>query len=273
MARAASAVTAVPVALTIAGSDSGGGAGIQADLKTFTTLGVFGTSAITCITAQNPCGVYGVTPMAPAAVTAQITAIQRGFPIAAAKTGMLYSAPIIRAVADAVRRHTIRRLVIDPVMIATSGSRLLRADAIRALEARLLPLALVITPNIPEAEALSGRTIRNLRDATDCAVLLARRYGTACLVKGGHLRGAIVRDILIDHDRITIFASPRVAARETHGTGCTLSAAIVAFLARGMPLASAIRHARIFVHRALATARPAGTHVPLNLLPPRRSYS
>lgn len=256
----------IPVTLTIAGSDSGGGAGIQADLKTFAVMGTFGTSAITCVTAQNPDGVRGVSALSPAMVKAQIEAVCSAFPVAAAKTGMLFSAPIIRAVARTIRLYKIDCLVVDPVMVATSGGRLLRPEAVRALEHELLPLARLVTPNIPEAGVLLGKRISNLPDAVAAAVTLARRYGNSWLIKGGHLPGAMITDVLVDRSRIVLFRSRRIRVRETHGTGCTLSAAITALLARGHDMRSAVQKGRRFVHRALATARPAGRHIPLNLL-------
>lgn len=259
----------IPVALTIAGSDSGGGAGIQADLKTFAALGAFGTSAITCVTAQNPDGVRGMAALSPAIVKAQIDAVCAAFPVAAAKTGMLFSQPIIRAAARAIRCHRIGCLVVDPVMVATSGSRLLKPEAIRALEAELLPLARLVTPNIPEAEVLVGKRIQNLREAIEAAVILARRYGNSWLIKGGHMRSAMVSDVLVDGRRIILFRSRRIRVRETHGTGCTLSAAITTFLASGHGMRDAVQGGRRFVRRALATARPVGRHAPLNLLPQR----
>ncbi|MDP2991569.1 MAG: bifunctional hydroxymethylpyrimidine kinase/phosphomethylpyrimidine kinase, partial [Kiritimatiellota bacterium] len=177
----------LPVAMTIAGSDSGGGAGIQADLKAFAALGAFGTSAITCLTAQNPSEVRGILAITPAMVTLQVETICAFFNVAAAKTGMLYSAAIIEAVAKTIKRRRIPWFVVDPVMIATSGTRILRLDAKRALCNLLLPLADVITPNLPEAEALCGHTIGNLRDMESAAREIGTRYRTACVVKGSHL--------------------------------------------------------------------------------------
>ncbi|MDI6774228.1 MAG: bifunctional hydroxymethylpyrimidine kinase/phosphomethylpyrimidine kinase [Verrucomicrobiota bacterium] len=176
-----------PVAMTIAGSDSGGGAGIQADLKTFQALGVFGASAVTCLTAQNPDEVTRVAAVDPGMVAEQIRAICRGFPVAAAKTGMLYSAGIVRAVAREVRKQGIRKLVVDPVIIATSGARLLKEEAVAVLCRRLIPLATVVTPNLPEAEMLWGRRIRSLDDMKAAARGIGERFGVACVCKGGHL--------------------------------------------------------------------------------------
>jgi hydroxymethylpyrimidine/phosphomethylpyrimidine kinase len=251
--------------MSIAGSDSGGGAGIQADLKTFHALGVFGTTAITCITAQNPSGVAGVAPIEPAMVALQIRTVCEAFPVAAAKTGMLFSAAIVEAVAEAVRRAGIPRLVVDPVMIATSGASLLRADAAAALRERLLPMASVITPNLPEAEALLDRKIEGLAALREAAAELAGRFGTACALKGGHLEGPTVTDVLFCEGRLHEWASPRIAAAETHGTGCTFAAAVTAGLAKGLSLPAAVEAARAFVIRALAHPLRAGRHQPLGV--------
>ncbi|MCX6993515.1 MAG: bifunctional hydroxymethylpyrimidine kinase/phosphomethylpyrimidine kinase [Kiritimatiellaeota bacterium] len=240
----------LPVVMTIAGSDSGGGAGIQADLKAFTALGAFGTSAITCLTAQNPSEVRGILAVTPAMVTLQVETIFAGFRVAAAKTGMLYSAAIIEAVARTIKHRHIPWLVVDPVMIATSGARLLRRDAVSALGNRLLPLADVITPNLPEAEALCGHTIGNLRDMESAARKIGRRYRAACVVKGGHLPGNEVVDILFYAGHIYSFRSTRLRVA-THGTGCMFSAALTALLARGVDLPAAIRGAKHYVHGVL----------------------
>lgn len=255
----------LPVVLTIAGSDSGGGAGIQADLKTFNTWSVFGTSAITCITAQNPDAVTGIQAINRAIIAEQIRAVTRGFPVAAAKTGMLFSQSIIRTVAHSLRAAKIHFLVVDPVMIATSGARLLKEDAIEALIRELLPLATVITPNLPEAEVLAGMKIRSKADLAVAAERIARASGAACVVKGGHLSGHEVIDVLYDEGRIHTFTSKRFRARATHGTGCTFSAALTAGLALGLRLPSAVEKAKSFVGRALANAQPAGRQWPLNL--------
>jgi hydroxymethylpyrimidine/phosphomethylpyrimidine kinase len=242
----------VPVALTIAGSDSGGGAGIQADLKTFQSLGVFGTSAITCLTAQNPDEVAGIAAIAPRMAALQIRTVCKAFDVAAAKTGMLYSAPIIRAVAVAVREAGLRRLVVDPVMVATSGARLLRPDAVAALCERLLPLATVVTPNLPEAEVLTGRPVRGVARMEEAARTILRRFGCACVVKGGHAAGGkMAPDVLCTARGVTHFVLPRVEGAATHGTGCTFSAAIAALLARGADLEEAVRGAKDFVFGAL----------------------
>jgi len=256
----------IPVALTIAGSDSGGGAGIQADLKTFTALGVFGTSAITCITAQNPKAVTGITPVSTKLIAAQIRAVMEGFPVAATKTGMLFSAEIILTVSRILRKIDGGPLVVDPVMISTSGTRLLRRDAMEALCHDLLPLAAVITPNLNEAGILAGRKIQSLTDLQDAARLIARKFGTACIAKGGHLEGGKVVDVLCTgDDDITLYTAPRVRTKGTHGTGCTFSAALTAALALGTPLHEAVAIAKQFVTQALKQARPAGRHYPLDI--------
>jgi len=244
----------LPVVMTIAGSDSGGGAGIQADLKAFSALGAFGTSGITCLTAQNPSEVRGILAVTPAMVTLQVETVCAFFRVAAAKTGMLYSAAIIEAVARTIKRRRIPWLVVDPVMIATSGARLLRRDAVRALGNRLLPLADVITPNLPEAEALCGQTIGNLRDMESAAREIGTRYHAACVVKGGHLPGQTVTDVLYHSGHICSFRSARLRVA-THGTGCIFSAALTALLARGADLPEAVRGAKHHVHGVLKQLR------------------
>jgi len=255
----------MPVVLTIAGSDSGGGAGIQADLKTFEAIGVFGASAITCVTAQNPDAVTGVTALPPDAVHAQIAAVCAGFPVAAAKTGMLFSKEIIRAVAESLDKYPVRALVADPVMVATSGARLLRDDAVFALRDMLMPRATVVTPNLQEAEVLAGRALTTPEDVRSAAARLAADIGTAFVIKGGHVdSGPDVVDILADRDGNLIeFRTARVKAAETHGTGCTFSAALAAYLALGSSLPDAVGKAQSFVARALARALPEGHHAPL----------
>jgi hydroxymethylpyrimidine/phosphomethylpyrimidine kinase len=251
--------------MTIAGSDSGGGAGIQTDLKTFHALGVFGTTAITCITAQNPSGVSGVAAIDPAMVALQIRTVCEAFPVAAAKTGMLFSAAIVEAVAEALVQARIPWLVVDPVMIATSGASLLRSDAVDALRERLLPMATVITPNIPEAEFLLGARIRSVASLREAAAELARRYATACALKGGHLESDKVTDVLFCDGRLHEWSSPRIAAAETHGTGCTFAAAVTAGLAKGEGLPESVEQARAFVIRALAHPHRTGRHSPLGV--------
>jgi hydroxymethylpyrimidine kinase/phosphomethylpyrimidine kinase len=254
----------IPVALTIAGSDSGGGAGVQADLKTFAALRVHGTCSITCITAQNPRRVTGIEACSAKMVRAQIEALFDELPPRAAKTGMLYSAAIIREVARAWRGRNCP-LVIDPVMIATSGARLLRPDAVRALTRELFPLAALVTPNIPEAEALLGMKIREPEDLRRAARALHARFGCPGLIKGGHLaasREAI--DVFFDGRDEWLVTAPRVRGVKTHGTGCTYSAAIAAHLARGENLLQAIKLAKRFVTRAIEGGLKAGGHDVLN---------
>jgi len=255
----------IPVALTIAGSDSGGGAGIQADLKTFTTLGVFGTSVITCITAQNPDAVTGIEAVSPKLIAAQIRAVTGGFPVAATKTGMLFSKDVIHIVAKTLKSVHYGPLVVDPVMVATSGVRLLKLDAMEALFREILPLATVITPNLNEAEILAGCKITSLKALQKAALVISRRFGTACLVKGGHLAGGKVVDVLCAENELTLYTAPRVRLLgTTHGTGCTFSAALTAALASGKDLHEAVASAKSFVTSALKQARPAGKHYPLN---------
>lgn len=241
----------IPVAMTIAGSDSGGGAGLQADLKVFAALKVFGTTAITCITAQNPATVAGVEPVSPDMVSLQIQTVFSAFEVKAVKTGMLYSPAIIRAVAREVQKKKSGILVVDPVMIATSGNRLIQSRALTILCSELLPLATVITPNIPEAEWLSGRNITNLAEAQAVAVELACKFNTACVVKGGHLRAGTVTDILCVRGKIFEFQTRRIAVDSTHGTGCRFSAALTACLAKGLSLPRAVNQAQKFVAGSL----------------------
>jgi hydroxymethylpyrimidine/phosphomethylpyrimidine kinase len=254
-----------PVVLTIAGSDSGGGAGVQADIKTFEAHGVFGTSALTCVTAQNPDAVTGVQAISPDAIHGQIAAVCSGFTVAAAKTGMLHSANIIRVVAESLEEYPVPFLVVDPVMVATSGARLLDRNAVSVLREVLMPRATVITPNIPEAEALADAAIVTLNDLSSTAAKLAAEIGTGVVLKGGHLdTGADVVDVLATSDGgIVEFRTPRVRAAETHGTGCTFSAALAAQLALGASLQEAAAKAQSFVALALKRSDRIGAHAPL----------
>jgi hydroxymethylpyrimidine/phosphomethylpyrimidine kinase len=255
----------LPCALTIAGSDSGGGAGIQADLKTFAALNVHGTSAITCLTAQNPKGVRGIQAGTVAIVSQQIEAIFEELPPAAVKTGMLYSAPIIQAVADLLDRPKAPPLVVDPVMVATSGARLLKPAAIRSLCDRLLPLASLITPNLHEAEILTQRPLKSVEDLRTAARLLHQQFGCAVLLKGGHLKGLREAvDIYYDRNEELLLTAPFIRHVSTHGTGCTYSAAITAWLARGQTLPEAVKRAKFFITGAIAGAQRAGRHSVLN---------
>jgi hydroxymethylpyrimidine/phosphomethylpyrimidine kinase len=247
----------LPIALTIAGSDSGGGAGIQADLKTFHQFGVFGTSVITAVTAQNTRGVSAIHAIPLADVVAQIDALADDLPPAAFKTGMLATARLVTAVADAVRRHGLPRYVMDPVMVATSGDRLLEPAAERSLRDDLLPLATVVTPNLEEAAILSGMTVESLDDMAAAARRIVELGAAAALVKGGHLRGEAV-DLLWDGVEQRLWRRPRIETRHTHGTGCTLSAGIAAGLARGDDLVRSVDRATRFVGRAIAAAPALG---------------
>jgi hydroxymethylpyrimidine/phosphomethylpyrimidine kinase len=253
----------VPVALTIAGSDSGGGAGIQADLKTFRAFDVHGTSALTCVTAQNPDGVNAVEALPPSMVAEQVRTVCAGFPVAAAKTGMLYSREIISSVAAVVAECGIDVLVVDPVMVATSGARLLRGDAIEALCGELIPRATVVTPNAEEAAILCGHAVRSPDEVRDAAGEIASRFGVACVVKGGHVASETVLDVLFTGGHLHEFVGATVPARETHGTGCTFSAALCARLALGDTVPAAVPEAKAFVARALRDAAVAGKHRPL----------
>lgn len=252
-------------ALTIAGSDSGGGAGIQADLKTFAALGVYGSSVITAITAQNTIGVAAVHEIPPAIVTAQLDAVLSDIGADAAKTGMLSSAPIIAAVAGALRRHGLLKLVVDPVMVAKSGDRLLREEAVTALREELLPLALVVTPNIPEAETLAGLAIVTDKDRREAARRIAASGPRFVVIKGGHTEGPPI-DLLYDGEEFTLIdAGPRIATPNTHGTGCTFAAAITAGLARGLAVEEAIWEAKRYLTAALRHSYTIGAgHSPVH---------
>ena len=256
-----------PVALTIAGSDSGGGAGIQADLKTFAAHGVYGLSAITAVTAQNTVAVTGVQEIEPELVSAQIAAVVSDFPVGAAKTGMLSSAPIIRAVAKAVEDHELR-VVVDPVMVAKSGDRLLRPDAVDALREELLPRAALLTPNVPEASDLTGLRVENEDEMRAAGEKLLEMGARAVLMKGGHLDGDPVVDLFLEGNRAVRFGGHRIHTRATHGTGCTLSAAVAANLALGRTLPEAVKQARRYLRTAMFRATPLGQgHGPLGHLP------
>jgi len=254
----------LPVALTIAGSDSGGGAGIQADLKTFAALGVHGTSAITAITAQNTVDVTDILELPVQLIRGQIDAVMSDFEVGAAKTGMLSSAAIIDAVAEAITVHNITQLVVDPVMVAKGGAKLLRDDAIAALRSRLLPLALVITPNLPEAEVLLDRKIAGLEERRQAARDLLRLGPRAVIVKGGHADGDAT-DIYFDGSQTDELPAHRVDTRNTHGSGCAFSAAIVAGLAQGLEPLAAMRQAKEFITNAIEFGLEIGHgHGPVN---------
>jgi hydroxymethylpyrimidine/phosphomethylpyrimidine kinase len=244
-----------PIAVTIAGSDSSGGAGIQADLKTFSALGVYGASVIAALTAQNTRGVSGIHDIPAEFVTAQMEAVFSDLDVAAVKIGMLSRAPVITAVAAGLARFGQDRVVLDPVMVATSGDRLLAPDAVEALRRELIPRALVITPNLPEAAALLdapvATTETEMRRQAERLLALGPR---AVLIKGGHDTGAESVDLLIEPNRETRLVAMRVATENTHGTGCTLSSAIAAGLAKGLGLVAAVREAKDYVTAAIAAA-------------------
>jgi hydroxymethylpyrimidine/phosphomethylpyrimidine kinase len=254
----------LPIALTIAGSDSGGGAGIQADLKTFHAFRVWGTSVVTAITAQNTRGVTAVHVIPLRDVRAQLEAVVSDLRPAAFKTGMLATAELVSMVASEVGRHDLGQYVMDPVMMATSGDRLLAEDAVEALTRELLPLAHVATPNLREAEILAGIPVRNLDDMRVAADRIRQLGARAVLVKGGHLDDEAV-DLLVDPNGERIWRRERIDTPHTHGTGCTLSAAITACLARGDELHVAVDHAVRFVAKAIALAPGLGSgHGPIN---------
>lgn len=254
-----------PVALTIAGSDSGGGAGVQVDLKTFAAFRVHGTSAITCLTAQNPRAVVAIHPTPPELVRQQIEAVFAELPPQAVKTGMLFSRANIQIVTAWFRAPGRPALVVDPVMVASSGARLLRPAAIRALLDQLSPLACLVTPNLDEAEIFVGRPLRSIEDLRWAARQIHRTYGCAALVKGGHLRRLREAvDIFYDGREELLLAAPFVRGVTTHGTGCTYSAAITAALARGHSLSESVRLAKEHVTQAIASSIRIGRHSTLN---------
>ncbi len=253
-----------PCALTIAGSDSSGGAGIQADLKTFAALGVYGASAITAVTAQNTRGVRAINVLPPAIITAQVDAVLDDLPIGAVKIGMLSSADVIAVVADRLCAYGTPNIVLDTVMLAKSGDALLRDDAVQALIEQLLPLATIITPNLPEAARLLGRM--QLGDAIEAARALLALGAPAVLLKGGHAAGETITDILVTLDAEPVrFTHPRMPTVNTHGTGCSLSSAIAAGLARGLPLPDAVEAGIHWLHQAIVHAWPLGSgHGPVH---------
>jgi hydroxymethylpyrimidine/phosphomethylpyrimidine kinase len=253
------------IALTIAGSDSGGGAGIQADLKTFQQFGVFGTSVIVALTAQNTLGVRAIEAVPEAMVSAQLIALAEDLPPAALKTGMLAEAGIVRRVARAIRENGWAPLVADPVMVATSGARLLSTEAEDVLREDLLPLAALVTPNLDEAAILTGRVVHDPSTMERAGATLLRFGAGAALIKGGHLSGEMITDVLVTPDGTRHFTRPRIETGSLHGTGCTLSAAITAGFALGWPLEAAVANGLDFVHRAIAAAPGIGAGFrPLN---------
>ena len=254
-------------AMTIAGSDSGGGAGIQADLKTFAALGVYGTSVLTAITAQNTLGVHAVEEVSHKLIRAQIDAIISDIGASAVKTGMLANSQIIDTVVKKLGEHHIDQLVVDPVMVAKGGSPLLRQDAVKTLRSKLIPMALIVTPNIPEAEVLTNRRITSVVDARQAAREIVHELSARiAVVKGGHLEGPAL-DVYYDGRTFHELVAERISTANTHGTGCTLSAAIAAYLARGLGPLEAVRRAKQYLTKALLHAYPIGHgHGPLNHL-------
>jgi hydroxymethylpyrimidine/phosphomethylpyrimidine kinase len=249
---------AVRIALTIAGSDSSAGAGIQADLKTFAAFGVYGMSAITAVTAQSTLGVTATYALSADLVTAQIEAVAGDVQIHATKTGMLATSAIVEAVAAAIQELELPSVVVDPVMLAKNGDRLLDEDGVRALRAELLPRAMVVTPNIPEAEVLSGRSIRSIEDARAAAVGIHDMGGSAVVITGGHAAGDEIIDLLFDGAIFTEFQITRTVSRNTHGTGCTFASAMAAGLAQGDSLVDATARAQSYVAGAVAHSLAIG---------------
>jgi hydroxymethylpyrimidine/phosphomethylpyrimidine kinase len=251
-------------ALTIAGSDSGAGAGIQADLKTFAALGVYGTSALTAITAQNTVGVSAVFAMSPKLVAAQIEAVMADIGAHAVKTGMLANKAIIDIVADKIEEHRFKNLIVDPVMVATSGDLLIKRNAVSALRARLLPLAAVVTPNIPEAEELTGIELRTPIDIEEAARRIVKMGARSVVIKGGHSKGPAL-DIFFDGKQFVPLKSQRIRTKNTHGTGCSFSAAIAARLAQGDRMEDAVRQAKTYITAAIRAGFTIGSgHSPVH---------
>lgn len=253
-------------ALTIAGSDSGGGAGIQADLKTFQELKVFGMSALTAVTAQNTQGVQGVFPMEPEAVAKQIQSVGEDIGVDALKTGMLFNAEIIEAVSEKIKQFRWDKVVVDPVMIAKGGASLLQQEAVSAMKEHLLPVCLVVTPNIPEAEVLTGMSIRSMDDKKEAARRIHEMGAKYVIIKGGHDENTNESvDLLFESTGFELFSSPRMNTRNTHGTGCTFSAAIAAQLAKGVSVYEAVSVAKEFIQAAIGEPLSIGKgHGPTN---------
>jgi hydroxymethylpyrimidine/phosphomethylpyrimidine kinase len=257
----------MPQTLTIAGSDSGGGAGIQADIKTFQELGVYSTSVITAVTAQNTLGVKGIYPMPASAVKEQLMAVGTDFNIGALKTGMLFDAEIIEETASAIRHFEWRNVVVDPVMIAKGGASLLQREAVEALKEHLLPLARIVTPNLPEAEAISGISIYDAASRKRAAERILSFGAESVVIKGGHAADPEVAEdfYLTSNGEEILFRSPRVETDQTHGTGCTFAAALTAELAKGKPVGDAICTAKRFIQAALSEELHIGAgHGPTN---------
>jgi hydroxymethylpyrimidine/phosphomethylpyrimidine kinase len=239
--------------LTIAGSDSGGGAGIQADLKTFAAIGCYGMSVITALTAQNTKGVTAIHPLPPSFAVEQMSAVFTDIGADAVKIGMLYSAELIEAVSEMLNKYRARNIVLDPVMVAQSGDKLLQDDAIQAIKDHLMPVADVVTPNLPEAEVLLGQKIANFEDMQRAARSLAQFGSRSVLIKGGHLEESQSTDLLYltEEDRFVILEAERVDSRNNHGTGCTLSSAIAAYISRGSQIENAVRKAKTYIQNAI----------------------
>ncbi len=242
----------IPVALTIAGSDSSAGAGIQADLKTFSALNVYGLCALTCVVAETPGRVSKIEPVSVDMVREQIKVLLRGFPVAAIKTGLLFTGEIVAEVVRVLREHRAIPLVIDPVMVATSGDALLQDAAIEIYERELFPLATVLTPNLSEAARLSGKSINDIASMHAAGRMLTRKYGVPVILKGGHLKGDQAIDLLFENETVTEFSAPFSRGVVTHGTGCTYSAAIAAGLAAGLSLTDSVARAKKFVSATIA---------------------
>ncbi len=254
----------LPVALSIAGSDSGGGAGIQADLQTFASLRVHGTTVITCITAQNPGIVSDIETCSPSMVRRQLEAVFNGFRPRAVKTGMLYSAQIIRTVTQYLQDQKVS-LVVDPVMVSTSETRLLKPSSLKTLIFDLFSIATLVTPNIKETEVILGKKLHSLDDMRAASREMHQRFGCSILIKGGHLRGIRrATDVFYDGKQEHLFSAPFIRGVRTHGTGCTYSAAITAFLARGVPLAQSVAQGKAFVTKTILTSHRVNGHHVLN---------
>ncbi|MCA1030838.1 bifunctional hydroxymethylpyrimidine kinase/phosphomethylpyrimidine kinase [Bacillus timonensis] len=252
-------------ALTIAGSDSGGGAGIQADLKTFQELDVYGMSAITAVTAQNTLGVQGVYPLEVDAIVEQIKSVAADLRPHAIKTGMLFSSQLIRAICTELKNARLLKIIVDPVMVAKGGASLLQEEAIVALKNELLPIAYVVTPNIPEAEVLTGMKIETLDDRKEAATLIHRLGAKHVVMKGGHDTGDVVIDLLFDGSDFTELYHPRKHTKHTHGTGCTFAAAITAEIAKGKSVLEAVKTAKAFIQAAIEDELAIGSgHGPTN---------
>lgn len=262
----------IMIALSIAGSDSGGGAGIQADVKTFQELGIFGTTAITSLTAQNTLGVHGIFEVTPEFLKQQIEAVLSDFSVQAIKTGMLFSEELIEVVVKVMEEQNIP-LVVDPVMIAKGGASLLQEQAVMALKTRLLPLATICTPNIPEAEVITGTAINSAKEIEQAAKRILAMGVQYVVMKGGHLEGEFAMDTVYWNDGFFTIKTPRVHTKDTHGTGCTFSAAITAHLAKGFSVEDAIIESKKFIHLAISNPLSIGHgHGPTNHFAYKREY-